>query len=470
MKRLMSKSTAHGHNGLVLSFNPLLVFGLFCLVSLIGQAASANPAAQPQTIADAIARVRAITDPDPQRQAYLRTLEAKRIIENRIKVTNDLSGLLLQTLPVDFWNDFNGEGKLKTRDEVIEIARTNNWDMAEVSWMLQAGRCNEHAELMQRILTGAGVNVAVLMSESPHVFTVVNIAPDYDPDIPWTWGDKFILADSWSGQVLTSPRQVWDGALYFRSGSLGVGLTTFTTRRKIKHMVKRGPQFLKDNCALYRKLYTKFMTIPPDVRATIGDTVVDRKQPVSRYPAIVQVPVFNPPDPDTICGPGQQQKPGTNYRLIEVRREPQIFGGPPPTVIKGARKTLELKGNRPGFEAKVVLTVELPDQIGLTETFKVGARAKADWRLQHVVFSWMNVSLNVLARPAGKNTGKEWNEPGAYSVEATQSFDITLNDEWVNRWEENGKQYRGVGITYGAYGCDYGERALFVYEGPPVAK
>lgn len=231
--------------------------------------------AEPETIEAAIQQVQQITNPDPRMQDRLRAAEAMRIVHNRLLTTNDASGLLFNTLPVDFWNNINGGGKTKTRDEFIEYMRnTPGWDVVKGAWAAKAGRCNEHAAVMAAILKGAGVNVTVLESdrEGGHAFPVVDLAPGADPDVPWTWGKDAVVYDSWSGSATNRPGDLWAQDIYFGKGAHHVwsSKTRKPTRALIADMVARGSDYVKAHCDEYKKLMAKLQNAPPEARLIHG--------------------------------------------------------------------------------------------------------------------------------------------------------------------------------------------------------
>lgn len=231
-----------------------------------------TPMRAQQTIDDAVALVKAITDSDPNVQDRKRAEKAVEIVRTRVEVLNDFSGTFLQTLPVDFWNYFKEEGNIKTRAEVISVARAKGWSLAEVAWLIKGGQCDEHASLMQMILRRAGVtNVKILRSNSPHAFPVVNLADDYDPDNPWTWGEHAFVPDSWSGAIL-NPIDTWyerhnlPYSIYFKEGEYYVNNGTDTTREKLKKMMGRGRAYLQNHCTVFHVLLQRFLRYPVDIR------------------------------------------------------------------------------------------------------------------------------------------------------------------------------------------------------------
>ncbi|MGE0449753.1 MAG: hypothetical protein AB7Q29_09235 [Vicinamibacterales bacterium] len=177
------------------------------------------------------------------------------------------------------------------------------------------------------------------------------------------------------------------------------------------------------------------------------------------------------PDPFRVNPTGAAASPaapaaGPVYRLVEVRREPQDAAHAP-TSIKGGQTSFDLLGSRSDLGARANLTVKVPDSL-TSAPFTVEAAARANWQLQNTVSMYIGVSLNVLGRPAGSNTGREWNEPGAHTAQTSQTVTTSIGDGMVRGWQENGKQYRAIWINWGAWGCDYGEQITFVYEGPPA--
>lgn len=155
------------------------------------------------------------------------------------------------------------------------------------------------------------------------------------------------------------------------------------------------------------------------------------------------------------------------YHLKEIVREPQLIGGPKPKTVAADLREFVLEGAKPNHTAKCRLTVKVPGQLNLTEPFTIETKVQAEWSLKEVAFTWIGVSLNTLGQAASKTTGKEWNEPGAYTADASVNVEATLNHEMVLKWDADGKHYRAIPVIFGAWGCEYGERLLFVYEGPP---
>src|SRR2546430_7850435 len=140
------------------------------LILVLAVAGSAHAQA-PDTIEQAIAQVKRITDPDPAAQDRKRAEEAMRIVQNRMKVINDVSGTFLQTIPIDVWNQVCGDGTIRDRARVLDVARAKGWPLSKVAWFVKAGACDEHASVMQEILQGAGVrNVRIFRSNSPFFF------------------------------------------------------------------------------------------------------------------------------------------------------------------------------------------------------------------------------------------------------------------------------------------------------------
>lgn len=223
--------------------------------------------AEPETIEQAIAAVKAVTDPDPIKQDRQRAEKALKIVQARVKVINDLSGTFLQTIPIDVWNQAFGEPTILDRAKVLDAARAKGWDLARAAWTIKGGACDEHASLMKMILQSAGVaNVKIMRSNSPHAFPVVNIAADADPDIPWTWGKDAFIPDSWAGEVV-SPVDSWDKRLYFAGGKCFVSPgASLSTREKLEKMVVKGNDYLKQHCDVYKELLTRFAKIPAGVR------------------------------------------------------------------------------------------------------------------------------------------------------------------------------------------------------------
>lgn len=221
----------------------------------------------PENIDDAIAIVAKITDPDPARQDELKARAAFNMVTDRIKILNDTSGWVFQRIPVDFWNYFTSCSNIKARAEALDIARAKGWDIARASWIVKAGACDENASLMTELLKRGGVkNITILRSPSPHAFPVVGLAPDADPDIPWTWGPNAFLPDSWSRTFYGRPLdldKIWEDSLYFNGGDYFVAPYAHTTTRELlSQMVKKGDDYIRQHCDVYRPAMEKFMKIP----------------------------------------------------------------------------------------------------------------------------------------------------------------------------------------------------------------
>lgn len=259
--------------------NVLRTSGLFIGLMTLGFGVFNVCGQEPNTIEEAIEKIKAITDPDPFRQDRLRAEEAKRIVSKRVKVLNDVSGTLLQTMPVDVWNWLTEDGNLKTRGQVLDAARAKGWDLAKVAWLIEGGQCDEHASLMQRILQGAGVqNVKIFISDHPHAFPVVNAAPDAEADIPWTWGPNAFVPDSWANETWNAV-DTWHRKIYFNNGESFVGGTEKKTKdrpaagktaRQLLQEFGERRELAERNCDQYGKLLRSYFKIPIRYRKTMS--------------------------------------------------------------------------------------------------------------------------------------------------------------------------------------------------------
>lgn len=222
----------------------------------------------PETVAQAIAQVKAITNPNPQVQAEMRAKKAMELVRARVSVLNNGWGTFFQTMPIDVWNRFSKWSSFKARAEAIAALRNQKGvDSAEAAWIIGGGMCAEHASLVKRILDASGVPTTVLTSTGPHDFPVANLPPHAVADIPWTWGNRFIVADSWTGEVITDPATVWHHSMFFNSGKsyvyAGSKLKEGAMREKLRQFVDRGKQWIEaGRCAEYEKMYAKYMLIP----------------------------------------------------------------------------------------------------------------------------------------------------------------------------------------------------------------
>ncbi|MBX9694169.1 MAG: hypothetical protein K2Z81_17430, partial [Cyanobacteria bacterium] len=229
-------------------------------------------AKEPDTIQQAIETVKAIQNPDVERQTFLRADKAREIVANRVATLNGGWGMFLQTLPLDQWNRLLAEGTYKSRSEAIARLRVvKGGDSVKAAWTLKAGMCYEHANLVKMILKGAGVDCQILTSNAPHDFPVVNLPASADADIPFTWGSKVIVPDSWENVTYSGPEMVdvlWKSMHHFQGGAAWVsrGTDRITTRQRLQHMVKGGKPLVQTHCAEYRKLVAKYNLIPQGLR------------------------------------------------------------------------------------------------------------------------------------------------------------------------------------------------------------
>lgn len=239
--------------------------------ALLASAGTVAEAAAPDTIEGAAAAIAAIADADRHKRDEKRARRAYDMVRERIMIINDVSGAVLQRVPVDVWNAFTSCGRVKTRAEALDAARAKGEDIARASWKVQAGACDENASLMQFLLGNGRVgDMKIMRSGSPHAFPVLNAAADADPDIPWTWGEHWIVPDTWAGKWLKGGDElkIWRDSLYFAGGANYVHAYARTTTREILgHMVEKGVDFIKAHCKDYKPLMKKFNRIPAAVRA-----------------------------------------------------------------------------------------------------------------------------------------------------------------------------------------------------------
>lgn len=215
-----------------------------------------------------IAELKKITDPDPAKQARLRADLANEMINARITTFNSAWGTIRQTFP--FWD----LGNLKGRVDVVRGPKSPEGGAAlcRLAWAYKAGACEEHGNLMSYVLTESGVpkdKVKILRSaigSSGHVYVGVWLKDGYDPDRPWTWGDKAFVADSWMGSNYT-PQQAWHQKWIFNNGnsdaSPGKG---HGSRHWYRTFHERGQAFITSRPDQFQNL------IPPDMRQ--GDKLI----------------------------------------------------------------------------------------------------------------------------------------------------------------------------------------------------
>ncbi len=163
-------------------------------------------------IQQAIQQVNSITDPNPIRQNELRAEEAKKIIMGRVRTTNP--------------DGQEETPEFKALNDEIDALRdrkgVSGEDLINWTWEKRAGRCDEQVNLMKKILEASGVKVTVATSTKNHTFLIVNLAPNAELDIPWTWGENAIAPDSWLGKTL-KPEDSWRATRHFDYGEGFVG-------------------------------------------------------------------------------------------------------------------------------------------------------------------------------------------------------------------------------------------------------
>lgn len=103
--------------------------------------------------------------------------------------------------------------------------------------------------------------------------SVVDLAPDADPDIPWTWRPHAFVPDSWSGQIL-APSDLLDNPLYFAGGDkyafTGLKDTTRHLRRVVgKTVGKSCADPLADRSPAFRSPPVPSVSIPRALRKTM---------------------------------------------------------------------------------------------------------------------------------------------------------------------------------------------------------
>lgn len=209
----------------------------------LGDTTSTAVTPPPQTIAEAVAQVSSIQHPDPATQTRMRADAARAIVQNRVFSFNGPAGYFLQTLPIDA--PFPGDSVLSRTEQIMAERARQGGDPGGLAWQLGVGACNEHSDLVSRILRGAGENVQVFMSDAGHALPVVGLPPDADPDIPSTWGPNAIIPDSWLGETLT-PQEAWNEGWIFNDGEAHVSgpNTRLPTRATLEHILSQGPDYL----------------------------------------------------------------------------------------------------------------------------------------------------------------------------------------------------------------------------------
>jgi hypothetical protein len=285
------------------------LIGAFMIAFLCG--AQTALSAEPQTIEQAIAQVKAITDPDPIKQNRRRAEEAMKIVTKRVEVINEWS----------WWNNQiqDKKGKDAFGDKLDAFRKTLENLSAEDArkkiavwaWENKGGRCDEHAEVMAEILGRAGVPVRVLKMAGKvgalrtgninHTFPVVGVVAEkiveqklevFVFDNPWAWGSGAFVADSWSNKIL-EPEQAWISDWHFKNGeysiTLQIGLDLVPlVRSTLFQFVEKGLEVILIQCSLYRKVWELHMKMPEKYRKDVEKTI---------------------PAPDVVCGCRKQDQP-----------------------------------------------------------------------------------------------------------------------------------------------------------------
>lgn len=233
----------------------------------------ATPAlAQPQTLEEAVAQVRAVTHPTPHQQARLRAREAMAIVGERVTVVNDASSFCAIVAGL-------GDDELAMMDQ-IDAARDAGTSLAQAAWDAGGGRCAEHGDLMAHLLREAGERVIVLSSTAGHAFPLVHYADGFDPDNPWTWGEHAFIADTWLenawGHVglIDDPEDAWDDNWIFGDGRYVVtsGNEGLSTRQRMEFYLRRGRGYIEQRCPTYRETLAAFLRYPEEVREDLAMT------------------------------------------------------------------------------------------------------------------------------------------------------------------------------------------------------
>ncbi len=258
-------------NNSILSRKLLLANVALAICTIVSFGMQTAFAKEPATIAEAIQQVKAITNPNPLVQATNRADRARQIVHSRVDTLNSGWGTFLQTIPMDAWNLVISEGIYKSRAEAIaKLRNMHGMDSVRAAWILKGGMCYEHASLMKMILNGAGTPCQLLHSNSPHDFPIINLSPAVDPDIPFTWGDKFIVPDSWDNMTYTGPdaaTKLWHSSHHFDRGNAFVWSNQkVTTRERLQYLVRHGKDYTEQHCQEYKDLVAKYSFIPENER------------------------------------------------------------------------------------------------------------------------------------------------------------------------------------------------------------
>jgi hypothetical protein len=163
----------------------------------------------------------------------------------------------------------------------------------------------------------------------------------------------------------------------------------------------------------------------------------------------------------------------TYYKLVRTDIEKHIAGATQPQTSNqaGGLKAMELATKADSFESRGNLNVVLPERLGDDlQKFAVSVRLECTFIIKTTQPN-LNVGLNVLGVPktVGKGDPGPWNAPGSHTVEVKVDLTTTLGADFVRKWTENGKNYRGVTVA-GHTGVGQtlsGFRLLYVYEQVP---
>jgi len=171
----------------------------------------------------------------------------------------------------------------------------------------------------------------------------------------------------------------------------------------------------------------------------------------------------------TACATSQ-----TYYKLVRTDVLKHIAGASQPqtSTHQGLLAAMELATKEASFESRGNLNVNLPERVAdASQKFALHVMLECTWNLKSSQPN-INVGLNVLGVPktVGKGDPEPWNAPGSHNLEAKIELTTSLGADFVRKWTENGKNYRGIPVE-GHTGVGQtlsGFRLLYVYEERPA--
>ncbi|HEY6342937.1 MAG TPA: hypothetical protein VIY49_15700 [Bryobacteraceae bacterium] len=142
--------------------------------------------------------------------------------------------------------------------------------LAQKTWEAGMGVCDPQATLMQVLLTDSGVASTILRRDGTngHAFPVVGLDKGADPDNPWTWGSNAFVPDSWQGETISGPQNIWDNGEIFNGGTYHVydGRVKLPPTRELIDDLAAHPNMFDNSPGALLALVERIDAYPPEIR------------------------------------------------------------------------------------------------------------------------------------------------------------------------------------------------------------